>query len=70
VTTALTEGDELDDTNVVSTMSVAVQAEEPVAVLSAVTMIRDVVGGIEVPPTSSTMSSASAESSKSGCFTN
>jgi hypothetical protein len=64
VATALAEGDESDDTNVLSMASIAVQAEKPAAVSSAVAMIRDVVGGIEAPPTSS----ASAESSASDRF--
>lgn len=63
VATALAEGDESDDTDAVSVTSMAVAS-------SAVAMIGDVVGGIEVPPMSSTMSSASAESSASGHFTN
>ena len=62
VAAALAEGDESNDTNAVS-MSVAVQAEELATVLSAVTMIGDVVDGIEVPSTSSTMSNMSFKSS-------
>ena len=45
VATALAEGDDSDDTNAVSAMSVTVAS-------SAVATIRDVVGGIEVPFTS------------------
>ena len=63
VATALAEGDESDDTNAVSAMSVAV-------VSSAVATIGDVVGGIQVSLMSSMVSSASAESSTSGHFTN
>ena len=59
VATALAEGDELDDTNAVSATSMTVAS-------SAVATFGDVVGGIEVP----LMSSASAESSASGHFTN
>ena len=59
VATALVEGDESDDTNAVSATSVTV-------VSNAVATIGDVVGGIEVPLTSS----ASAKSSASGHFTN